>query len=443
MKPLIAALVALSTALGPLAPSVAAQDAHPEARITELDLEIPEQSTPIANYVRAVRVGDLLYLGGHANCEEPYETGKVGRDRTVEQGYEAARLTALCLLATLKAELGDLGRVRRIVRVFGIVNATDDFTQHSQVINGASDLLVDVFGERGRHARAAIGASSLPIGLTVEIEMIVEVEGTEIGGVQNEVPPLPDGAQTSWIVDEPVEIVGNLTFDPESVTDRLPDFLRFLTLGDLVARGNEGATALLDAHPERAAWGVSFVEIVRQETFEIDGRAPDLGEDGAVGLWVAGVVPASAENEHDAEAGRLVLDLWMPDSAYVEYMRTRGHYAAFGEVRLREDSDGAWHGSIELPNLRATVTCVPTGEPREMGSAVNVVYPPATFSFRGLLRVAYAGHKLKKCEGPAAWSFDGRHPLGSTASGGPPTFQYGFDLVGGAYQGDEEQADTP
>ncbi|MFW6089082.1 MAG: RidA family protein [Gemmatimonadota bacterium] len=175
MFKLIAGLVALA-ALGPLAPPAAAQQAtHPEARLAELGLELPEPYPPFANYVRAVRVGDLLYLGGHSDCEEPYETGKVGRDRTVEEGYEAARLTALCLLATLKAELGDLGRVRRIVRVFGVVNATDDFTQHSQVINGASDLLVDVFGERGRHARAAIGTSSLPIGLTAEIEMIVEV----------------------------------------------------------------------------------------------------------------------------------------------------------------------------------------------------------------------------------------------------------------------------
>ncbi|HSM09347.1 MAG TPA: RidA family protein [Gemmatimonadota bacterium] len=177
MKHGMACLMVLFAAVGPLAPpTVAQQAAHPEARLAELGLELPEPYPPFANYMRAVRVGDLLYLGGHSNCEEPYETGKVGRDRTLEEGYETARLTALCLLATLKAELGDLGRVRRIVRVFGIVNATDDFTQHSQVINGASDLLVEVFGERGRHARAAIGASSLPIGLTLEIEMLVEVE---------------------------------------------------------------------------------------------------------------------------------------------------------------------------------------------------------------------------------------------------------------------------
>lgn len=176
MKRAISGLVALFAALGLAVPSAAAQQpAHPETRLAELGLELPEPYPPFANYVRAVRVGDLLYLGGHSNCEVPYATGKLGRDRTVEEGYAAARLTALCLLATLKAELGDLGRVRRIVRVFGVVNATDDFKQHSQVINGASDLFVEVFGERGRHARAAIGAASLPIGLTVEIEMIVEI----------------------------------------------------------------------------------------------------------------------------------------------------------------------------------------------------------------------------------------------------------------------------
>lgn len=182
MKLVIFGVVALIAVLGPFAPPAAAQQAaHPEARLAELGLELPDPYPPFANYVRAVRVGDLLFLGGHSDCEEPYETGKVGRDRTVEEGYEVARLTALCLLATLKAELGDLGRVRQIVRVFGIVNASDDFTQHSQVIDGASDLFVDVFGERGRHARAAIGASSLPIGLTVEIEMIVEVGAEAVG----------------------------------------------------------------------------------------------------------------------------------------------------------------------------------------------------------------------------------------------------------------------
>lgn len=146
-----------------------------EARLTEKGITIPEPYKPFANYVRAVRSGNLLFLGGHSGCGESVMKGKVGAERTPEEGYQAAKETALCMLATLKAELGDLDRVVQVVRVFGVVNATDSFTSHSQVINGCSDLLVEVFGEKGRHARAAVGVSSLPLGLTVEIEMVVEV----------------------------------------------------------------------------------------------------------------------------------------------------------------------------------------------------------------------------------------------------------------------------
>ena len=149
--------------------------ADPEARLHELGLNLPIPYEPFANYVAAKRVGNLVFLGGHSECEKPYITGKVGSERTVSEGYKAARLTALCLLASLKAEIGDLDKVVQIVKVNGMVNATEEFTEHSKVINGCSDLLVDVFGERGRHARAAVGMASLPLGLTVEIEMIVEV----------------------------------------------------------------------------------------------------------------------------------------------------------------------------------------------------------------------------------------------------------------------------
>lgn len=155
---------------------VAAQDeSDPEARLATLGLTLPQPYQPIANYVRAVRTGDLIFLGGHSECEEPFTTGKVGADRTVTEGYDAARRTALCLLASLKAEIGDLSKVVRIVRVYGMVNASESFTEHSQVINGCSDLLVAVFGERGRHARAAVGMASLPLDFTVEIQMVVEV----------------------------------------------------------------------------------------------------------------------------------------------------------------------------------------------------------------------------------------------------------------------------
>ncbi len=158
----------------------AGQEARPdiEARLAELGIELPTPPAPVANYVRAVTTGNLVFLAGHgpARPDGTYVTGRVGRDLTVEQGYEAARLTAIALLASLKAEIGDLGRVRRIVKVTGMVHSDPEFTQQPQVINGCSDLLVEIFGERGKHARAAVGMVSLPIGIAVEIEMVVEVE---------------------------------------------------------------------------------------------------------------------------------------------------------------------------------------------------------------------------------------------------------------------------
>ena len=153
-------------------------DIDPEARLQALGIELPTPPAPVANYVRSVRTGNLVFLAGHGPLkpEGGYVTGKVGQDLTIEQGYEAARLTGIALLASLKAEIGDLGKVTRIVKVLGMVNATEDFTEQPQVINGFSDLIVEVFGEaRGKHARAAVGMASLPIGIAVEIEMVVEV----------------------------------------------------------------------------------------------------------------------------------------------------------------------------------------------------------------------------------------------------------------------------
>lgn len=171
-----AKVVAWSFALLALSRPLVAQEYDPEARLRELGLTLPTLSKPIANYVNVVRVANLLFLAGHSECGDNYMTGKVGRDLTLDSAYVSARRTALCLMSTLKAELGDLRKVRRVVRVLGMVNATPDFTEHPRVINGCSDLLVQVFGERGRHARSAAGMASLPLNIPVEIEMIVEVD---------------------------------------------------------------------------------------------------------------------------------------------------------------------------------------------------------------------------------------------------------------------------
>jgi enamine deaminase RidA (YjgF/YER057c/UK114 family) len=149
-----------------------------DKKLKDLGITLPPPSKPVANYVKAVRTGNLVFLAGHAPTKPDgtYVTGKVGKDLTVEQGYEAAKLTAISLLATLKAELGDLNKVKRVVKVLGMVNCHSDFTDQPKVINGCSDLLVAVFGDKGKHARSAVGMNSLPLGTSVEIEMIVEVE---------------------------------------------------------------------------------------------------------------------------------------------------------------------------------------------------------------------------------------------------------------------------
>ena len=146
-------------------------------RLAELGLTLPASPAPMANYLPAVRTGDLVFVSGHGprSDDGSFVAGKLGRDLSVEQGYEAAKLTMLNCLASLSAELGGLDNVRRFVKVLGMVNCTEDFGQQPQVINGGSDLLVELFGERGRHARSAVGMQMLPNNIAVEIELIAEV----------------------------------------------------------------------------------------------------------------------------------------------------------------------------------------------------------------------------------------------------------------------------
>jgi enamine deaminase RidA (YjgF/YER057c/UK114 family) len=149
----------------------------PEEKLNELGLTLPQAPGPIGNYVPAVRTGNLLYLSGKGPALTGGRRwlGKLGAELTTEEGYEAARDCMLNLLAVLRDELGDLGRVRRVVKLLGMVNSTPNFDEQPKVINGASDLLVGIFGDQGRHARSAVGMQSLPGGIPVEIEMIVEI----------------------------------------------------------------------------------------------------------------------------------------------------------------------------------------------------------------------------------------------------------------------------
>ena len=147
----------------------------PEEKLKQLGLTIPEVSQPIANYVKWKQVGNLLYLAGSG----PKIYGKVGADLSVEQGYQAARDTGMEIIAVLKAATGDLSRIKQFVKVLGMVNCSSEFTAQPAVINGFSDLMVEVFGEKGKHARSAVGVGSLPNNMAVEIEVIVELEEQE------------------------------------------------------------------------------------------------------------------------------------------------------------------------------------------------------------------------------------------------------------------------
>jgi enamine deaminase RidA (YjgF/YER057c/UK114 family) len=174
-----AAFVApLSWSLCPLSSHVTRPMVHIEKKLSELGIELPPPPKPAANYQPCQRSGDLLYLSGHLplNNDGSLQTGKITSE-TVDQGYQAARQVALNLIATLQNELGDLDRVQQVVKLFGIVQSTDDFHEQHKVMNGCSDVFVEVFGkERGFHARSAIGTNALPLNISVEVEAIVRIK---------------------------------------------------------------------------------------------------------------------------------------------------------------------------------------------------------------------------------------------------------------------------
>ena len=149
----------------------------PEEKLEKNGITLPEINSPVANFVHCVRIGNLLFLAGKGPQNDgEYVKGKLGQELSVQEGYDAARLTGIIQLAVLKNEIGDLSKIKRIVKVNGYVNSSAEFSDHPKVINGFSDLMVAVFGEKGKHARTSVGVNSLPFNMAVEIELIVEVE---------------------------------------------------------------------------------------------------------------------------------------------------------------------------------------------------------------------------------------------------------------------------
>jgi hypothetical protein len=223
-------------------------------------------------------------------------------------------------------------------------------------------------------------------------------------------------------------------FDPATVEGRLPPTLRFITVGELADQGQQWAAGHLADDPAHDGWGISFLEIVRMGVFDIDGRAPAWPEHGAAALWLARVAPSGPDVGPGVPL--LVLDFWIPDSVFVAYMREKGYYATYGDVRLRRDAGGEWRGSLDVPGLRVVTECTPTGlvEGGEQSRGVQVLFPPLSSSVPTVVRVAFAGHRIQECEGQSAWRFEGTHALAGGIVLGASTYQFGYRLVGGVYR---------
>lgn len=250
-----------------------------------------------------------------------------------------------------------------------------------------------------------------------------------------QIPALPHGAQTKWVVSGPEEIVSYLVFDPTAVKERIPSFLRFITIDELADGNVPWAVEHLEKYPAHANWGISFIEIVRTKTFMIDGHSPEWPEHGAAALWFARVAPADPTSELGPGKPFLALEFWIPDRNYAAYMISKGHYASYGDVRLARDADGKWQGSIEVEGLSVIAKCSPAGNVEGSGSAgMQVIFPPLQSGITSIVRIAFAGHREQLCEEGTSWKFKGAHPLVKGMILGLSSFQFGYDLIGGAYR---------
>lgn len=246
---------------------------------------------------------------------------------------------------------------------------------------------------------------------------------------------IPEGSRTKWVINNAEEIVQYITFDPATVESTLPDNLRFITIKELADNNIEWAAKYLSSHPSNSKWGVSFLEIVRMQKFAIDGREPNWPEQGAAALWCARVASSDSAIKLGPGQPFLILNFWVPDSNYVAYMQNKGHYATYGDIELYQDSEQTWHGSIRTDNLTVEMLCNASGPvyggPGSRGE--QTFYPPATSIRSEIIRVAFAGHRIQECDNDSWWKLHGSHPLGQGIPVGSSNYEFGYNLIGGAY----------
>lgn len=265
--------------------------------------------------------------------------------------------------------------------------------------------------------------------------VLVILTGAAVPRVEAQDPSLPSGALTEWIIREPEEIAGWLAVDVRDIAAELPAGTRYVTIGELARRRVGWAIAHLGRHSAHVDWGVSFFEVIRAGTFTIDGRPPNWPSKGAVALWAARIERDQTGRSAALDPAFVLLDFWIPDSAYVQLIRKKGHYAEYGHVTL-DTLNGGWLGIVEAGDLSAAARCAPNSLAAvSTGSGgMQTFYPPANSGINELLRVAFAGHRIQECAPGATWRFRGPHPLARTVMIETPSLATGFTLYGGAYR---------
>ncbi len=250
-----------------------------------------------------------------------------------------------------------------------------------------------------------------------------------------QLPPLPEGARTNWTVEAPEQLVAWQAFDPSRQLEKLPPFLRFVTIGELADDGIPWAKTFLAEHPLATAWGVSFLEVVRAGVFSIDDRTPLWDEGGAVALWMARVAYREGSTRSDLGPPFLTMDFWIPDPDFVDFITDRGHYASVGRVSLVGEAESSLEVSVVAPGVSIRGSCRPEVRINTRGSSgYQVLFPPATSMSSRVVRVAFAGHQVRSCRSAPDWEIEGEHPLASSLSISGLEFQSGYHLVGAAYE---------
>ena len=255
------------------------------------------------------------------------------------------------------------------------------------------------------------------------------------GSTYSQALTVPAGVQTRWVIENPEEIVQYITFDPSTVESKLPDALRYITINELALDNVGWAINYLDDYPSNGSWGVSFLEIVRMETFMIDDKLPDWPRHGAAALWCARIAPSDPSTSLGFGRPLLVMEFWMPDNAYISYMKDKGHYASYGDVSLYQDQEKKWRGSIQAKNIKVIMSCNPSGQVfgGANSSGAQSLFPPLSSPVNHLVKVVFSGHREQECDSTSSWSFQGTHPLAKGILVGTSRYEYGYSLIGGAY----------